>query len=369
MSRPLRMLLIHPGADVSTVDVFNGVNYGLKAVGVEVIPYRLDDRIDMAHKWLHIMWRQKNKVRKVHGADLLPKPTMVDTMYQAGIGALEMAHRHQVDVVFVVTAMLLHPDVIALMKRTGLRVVVLFTETPYDLESEVRVAKMVDGCWTTERSCVPAFTAVNPSSGYLRHAWHPEKHGINLPVATEPVPSHDVVFVGTGFSERVEWFNAIDWTGIDLGLYGVWNQRRMSAQVRGCLRARPLDNAYAAALYQRAKIGLNLYRTFTGWGGKRSGRKPVDGESLSPRAYELAACGVFHLSAYRAEVPEVFGDLVPTFRTPQEAETLIRHWLPDHVGRASIAAQLPACVAEASWVERAKTIVGDLQRLVLAQAA
>jgi hypothetical protein len=34
-----------------------------------------------------------------------------------------------------------------------------------------------------------------------------------------------------------------------------------------------------------------------------------------------------------------------------------------------VAAQLPACVAESSWVERAKTVLGDLSRLVHQQAA
>jgi spore maturation protein CgeB len=113
-------------------------------------------------------------------------------------------------------------------------------------------------------------------------------------------------------------------------------------------------------------VGLNLYRIY-----KRAHphKKPevVRGESLSPRAYELAACGVFHLSDYRSEVAEVFGDVVPTFTTATEAEALIRRWLPDDEGRANVAAQLPACVAEASWIARAKTVLGDLH-LLLRQA-
>jgi spore maturation protein CgeB len=92
-------------------------------------------------------------------------------------------------------------------------------------------------------------------------------------------------------------------------------------------------------------------------------------ESLNPRAYELAACGAFHLSTYRQEVEEVFGDLVPTFTTPLEAEALIRTWLVDPAGRAEIAAQLPACVAESSWRTRATTVIGDLQTLLQRRAA
>src|SRR6185369_10138735 len=180
--------------------------------------------------------------------------------------------------------------------------------------------------------------------------------------------SHDVVFVGSGFPERIDWFNAIDWTGIDLGLYGTWKGLGLKKQVKACIRMGQVNNEYAAGLYRRAKIGLNLYRTHQGWGANRT-RITTVAESLSPRAYELAACGAFHLSDYRAEVVEQFGDLVPTFTTPQEAAALIRLWLNDSDGRARVSAALPATVAEASWAERAKVVLGDLQTLLKLEAA
>jgi hypothetical protein len=207
----MKILLVHPGASWSTADVFSGLAYGLRQIGADVTYFRLDDRIEYAQKWLHTMQRKKNKDRKAAGLEPFPKPTRADVMYHAGVGALEMALRHKVDVVLVVSAMLLHPDVVILMKRAGLRVTVLFTESPYDIEAELKMAALVDGCWTNERTCVPAFAAVNPRSGYLPHAWHPEKHFRSARAIGE-IPSHDVVFVGSGFRERIAFFNAIDWT-------------------------------------------------------------------------------------------------------------------------------------------------------------
>lgn len=357
----MKVMILHPGASWSTADVYDGLSYGLQHHGVQVVPYRLDQRIGYAQRWLHTMWRQKKKLDPT-----LEKPKTHDVMYHAGVGALEMALRHRVDVVLVVSAMLLHPDVIVMMKRAGLRVVVLFTESPYDEEQEVRVAAMVDGCWTNERASVPKFLAVNPRAAYLPHAWHPDKHFVAARSIGE-LPSHDVVFVGSGFSERITWFNSIDWTGIDLGLYGTWKGLGLSKQVKASIRAAQVSNEMAASLYRRAKIGLNLYRTSKGWG--RGAPRIAHAESLSPRAYELAACGAFHLSESRAEVREVFGDLVPTFSTPTEAAALIRLWLTDATGRARVAAALPACVAEASWADRAKTVIGDLQTLLAQRAA
>jgi glycosyl transferase family 1 len=354
-TRPLRVLLCHPGASWATADVFDGLSYGLKHHGIFVEHYRLDTRIEASQRALYWLWRTKKKEQP----DLV-KPNVADVMYHAGVGALEMALRKQVDVVLVVSASLLHPDVVIMMKRAGLRVTVLFTESPYDHEQEMRIAAMVDGCWTNERTMVSAFRSVNPHAGYLAHAWHPGKHYVSA-LSVGDLPAHDVVFVGSGFAERVTWFNSIDWTGIDLGLYGTWKKLGLNKQVMACVKGDQVTNEMAAALYRRATIGLNLYRRSKGW-GKRAERI-THAESLSPRAYELAACGAFHLSEYRAEVPEVFGDLVPTFQTPTEAAALIRLWLQDPDGRARVAQQLPACVAESSWVQRATTVIGDLQTL------
>jgi spore maturation protein CgeB len=357
--RPLRTLICHPGASWATADVYYGLLHGLRAHGVECNQYRLDTRIPVSVNFLNAEYRRRRKTDKT-----LPKPNQADYMYHAGVGALEMALRLRVDVVIVVSAMLMHPDIVAMMKQAGLRVVVVFTESPYDEEKEIAFAKLVDGGWTNERTSVPKFRSVNPSFGYLPHGWHPEKHYVSSRAAGD-LPAHDVVFVGSGFAERITWFNSIDWTGIDLGLYGSWKDLGLKPEVMACVRSEPIVNEQTAALYRRAKIGLNLYRTLKGW-GQTAGR--ISGaESLSPRAYELAACGAFHLSEDRKEVKEVFGDLVPTFKTPTEAAALIRLWLKDDQGRARIAEQLPACVAEQSWVARAAIVLGDLQRLIYQQ--
>lgn len=347
-----RVLLIQPGPSFSTADVFDGLDYGLQAQGFMVMPYRLDQRITMAARWLKAMWRVKRKRQKD-----LAKPAGDDILYMASCDALNIALRYRVDVVVVVSATVFHPDVLVMMKRAGIRVVVLFTESPYD-DHELQIAGLkddgahvLDGCWTTERTAVSRFRDVNPNVWYLKHAWHPLKHSATAPMPD--VPAHDVVFVGSGFRERVEFLNAMDWTGIDLGLYGTWKDLGLKKELRSSIREGNVSNAYAAALYRRAAIGLNLYRHADG------------AESLNPRAYELAACGAFHLSSYRAEVPETFGDLVPTFTSPAECESLIREWMAQPKARAVTSLQLPTCVVEDSWIARAYSVANDLWSPVL----
>lgn len=356
-TRKLRLLLCHPGASWATADVYYGLLHGLKYHDVEVVPYRLDQRYEASKAALYWLWRTKKKADPT-----LPRPNHHDLSYHASIGALEMALRHHVDVVLVVSGMLLHPDVLLMMKQAGLRVTVLFTESPYDHEQEMRVAQMVDGGWTNERSVVAAFRTVNPRFGYLPHGWNPLVHRTDRPL-DDSVPQHDVVFVGTGFIERARWFNSIDWTGIDLGLYGSWEGVGLNAKVKACVKGGPIDNEQAVLLYRRAKIGLNLYRTSKGWG--KDAPSITHAESVNPRAYELAAVGTFFLSDVRSESIEVFGDTVPMFRSPIEAAALIRRWLADDAGRARMAAALPARVAEASWIHRTTTVLGDLRQLLM----
>jgi spore maturation protein CgeB len=336
----------------------------LKLHGVDIVDYALDARIARAQGWLHYNWRRAKKRNPA-----IPKPNVADVFFQAGHDALAMALYHDVDAVLAVSGMFLHPDVVVMMKRAHLRVFVLFTETPYDLAKELEMAKLVDGCWTNERSSVAAFQAVNPHSGYLSHAWHPERHQPGPQPIDATVVAHDVVFVGSGFPDRVAWLSAMDWTGIDLGLYGSWEGIRKGHRLKPFVRGAQTDNATTGALYRRAKIGLNLYRTKVGWG--RNTPTITHAESLNPRAYELAACGAFHLSSDRAEVAEVFGHRVPTFTTSQGASELLRLWLADDAarGRAKIASELPACVAESSWGTRATTVIGDLQTLLQRRAA
>jgi spore maturation protein CgeB len=351
----VKILLVSPGAAYSTADVEAGLRAGLEAHGVEIVRYRLTERISRSRDALGRAWKAAHKTHPE-----IPKPTVADVMYDAAVGIITMALRQAVDVVVVITAMFLHPDILVMLRRAGLRVVVLFTETPYDLEHELDVARVVTGCWTMERSAVEAFRAVNPRSGFLPAAWHPATHTPGAHPGDDQVRAHDVVFVGSGWPARMKWFESVDWTGIDLGLYGQWPRLGPRHPLRRYLVAdrelAPIDNATTAALYRRANIGLNLYRD-TG--------KPA--ESLNPRAYELAACGVFHVSTDRAEVRERFGDLVPIVNGDGAHVTaLLRSWLADPAGRARLAAALPATVADSTWTERARTMIGDLQGLLAA---
>lgn len=349
----MKLLVIQPGASNSTQDVFVGLTHALERQGHEVIPYLLDKRIDSMGAWLRWQWRKAGKPD--------PRPTPADILYLAGTPIFERALRTLPDWVIVISAMYVHPDVLIMLKRLGVPVAYVFTESPYDLEQELKVAPFAHVVFTNERSCVDAFREVNEHSYYLPHAYDPERHyPINL--VSDQVRSHDVCFVGTGFQERIDLLAAVDWSGIDLGLYGTWNLLGSRSSLRRFVHSKdPIPNSLAHQLYCRAKVGLNLYRTSKGFG--RHAERIQRAESLNPRAYELAAAGVFQVSDWRSEMLEVFRGNVAAFGSPFELGRVIRDALANDVWRETYSANAREAVKAHTFDARASLLVETLNRV------
>jgi hypothetical protein len=347
----MKLLLIHPGASFSTHDVYAGYLTALRAIGVECVEYRLDARIDTWGQFL----KHQHRTRKLGPVD------DAEVLHRAGMDILPQAVWHGVDGVLAVSAMYLRESAMALLKLAGIPLALMLTESPYDDEAQAHYGRWADVLFTNERTSVPYLSQFCRTVKYLPHAYDPYRHNPRLEV-DNAVPSHDVVFVGTGFRERRDLLAAVDWTGIDLGLYGQWDR---PGKIAPYVRGKIVSNEMAAQLYRKAKIGLNLYRTSKGWDGNDH---IAHAESLNPRAVELAACGVFTISDYRFEVPYVFGDLVPTFPTEASLgakaltlEATIRRFLRDEAGRTHHAAQLPDAVAHLTFEARAHDVVTTLR--------
>jgi spore maturation protein CgeB len=340
----VRVLLVDGGAPWATWDVYTGFLAGLRAAGHLVWEYALGARLDASHEWLEVL-RRKQAAAGGPLADVAPSPA--DEQHHASEGTLAKALRHEVDWVVVISGMFFHLDVAECLRRAGLRTAVVFTESPYDDDQQAKAAPYYDVCFTQERSSVDVLREANPATHYLPAAYDPETHWAGDLWGVE---GYDVVFVGTGFASRMDFLAGVDWSGIDLRLYGYWDDVPKRHPLAPYLHPGLVDNARTGRLYRNAKIGLNLYRD--------PGGAPA--QSLNPRAYELAADGTFTLSQPRAEVAEKFGPLVPTFTTPKELETLVRHFLKNGAARRDAASGLPARVAHDTYHHRAAQLVAHL---------
>lgn len=378
----MRLLVVHPGASFATVDVYNGMVPELRKLGVEVHEYDLGSRLELSGRFLNMVYRLGVK----HGAPKEQKYTSGDIVYKASIEILERALRFEVDGVLVFSGMYVAGDAFVLLNRAHVRTAVLLSESPYESDKEARILRWVDVAWTNERSSVRWLRQANPNVNYMPHAFNPAIHYPAVPEGDEDaewrrfgdqlsgrvaladetaevdVPAHDVVFVGSLFAERVDLLSQVDWSGIDLGLYGEWSGLPSRHKLRKHLAGGVVDNRYSAALYRKAKIGLNLYRESMGW-GKDAPRLPTGtAESMNPRTLELAACGCFQLSQWRSEIAETFGTSVPTFENVTEMERLIHYYLLAAGERKLRAHKALQAVQQHTFAARAQTIVNDLER-------
>lgn len=353
----MRLLLIDATADTSSRDYFDGYAAALKRAGVETYVYNANGRIGVAASWLDYCWQKGKRL----GEDR-PRPNALDTLYHAGIWSLEMALRLDPDWIIVVAGMYFSKLNMQLLRKASYpfsKMALMICDAPFDDNQIVNCLGLYDQIFVNEQASVPIYQQFNPEVTYLPACYDPERHhpAIEIPEGT---PSHDVLFVGSAFRERVDLLSAVDWTGIDFALYGSWSGLGSRSKLRQYVRGGPVSNDQAAQLYRAAKVCLNLHRS-------RLSSPPVPlppgmAKSLNPRAYELAACGAFTLSDRRDELPAVFGDLVPTFSTPKELEGLIRAYVPAEPLRRSVAARLPAAAAGHTYDARTATLLEVLGR-------
>ena len=166
-------------------------------------------------------------------------------------------------------------------------------------------------------------------TAYVPKAYRPSVH---CPGPSVPELECDLAFVGTAYRSRVDFFEAMDLSGLDVLLAGNWSELTEASHLYPFLAAGLddcLDNAKTVDVYRSARVGLNLYR--------REAQRPElsAGWSMGPREVEMAAIGLPFARDPRGE-----GDrelpMLPTFSSPAEASDIVRWFLahPDEAQKA-----------------------------------
>jgi spore maturation protein CgeB len=346
----VKVLLLWPAADYSTKDVAVGIRKGLIEAGVEVVDYRLSNRLDLALRAL-------TKPAKEGGEPVAPDPVNVALLASEALPF--QAAMHGVDWVLGVHGVGLHPAALVALRRIGVRIAWWFTEAPYEsnADRELHFASHVDVAFVNERTSVPLFQSVidqhHPGgvAHYLRHAYDPATHHPRDGADLSENERCDVLFVGTGFAERQHLFECCDWSGIKLHLGGLWLGVHPNYRLFENIKYPPIQNAELVRLYAGAKIVVNSHRD----GG--------NAESANPRVWEAAACGAFQISDYRQEIVDVLGDAVPTYApgVPWQFITQVRRFLADEPARRRLAALALDRVQGETFRARARTVVDALE--------
>lgn len=335
----MKILVVHPGAHYSVSDVYDGLCKGLAACGAEVGVVNLGDRLDM-YSGAHIS-KDGEWVRAFSREDAIKLAAKTIEV---------VCYEWWPDIVIIVTGSFISPEVWGVLARRPHHVVLWCTESPYEDDRQMQTARYVDTVIVNDPVNLNKFFNVNYRSWYLPHSYDPDRH---KPGRAAKGQGCDFAFVGTGFPSRIEFFEKVDWSGIDARFAGNWSLVTDDSPLFPLLIANRqdcLDNADTAKLYRSAKVSANLYRKETSDGGSS------DGWAMGPREVELAACETFFLREARGEGDEVL-PMLPTFTTPTEFEDLLRWWLAHPKERKSAAVQARAVIADRTFAETASRLL------------
>lgn len=341
----MKVLLVHPGPSFSVADVCTGLYGGLRANGADVRTLNLDDRLTF-YSSAHIP-NDRGRRKKW---DKAFNETGAVMMAAKGI---ELAcYEWWPDIVIIVSGMFVPAEVLAVLARRPHHVVLWCTESPYEDDRQARNAQLADSVFINDPLNLEQFRAVNPRTWYMPHSYDP---AIHHPGPVNPDYACDFGFVGTGFPSRIEFFEDVDWSGVDAKLAGHWRGLPDDSPLHKFLLDDDglcIDNADTAELYRSAKVGANLYRKeHTGQQGASA-----DGWAMGPREVELAACGSFFLREARPEGDDLF-DMLPTFSSPDDFGDQLRWWLARPDLRETAATAARAAIADRTFTNTAATLL------------
>lgn len=327
----MKILFVHAAADWSISDVSRGYRSALVRQGHEIVKdYWFSNRLKFFNAGVTAADSAEAATLSIHSISLGASEGVV----------IEAMYKDPDLVLFSGGGLGFHPNALWLLQKAGYKSAIIHTESPYEDDNQAYLSNLIDHTFTNDR-----WSAKARGWGYLPPSYDP---AIHRPTAPEPgEPACDVLILGTGWAERVKLLEQIDWTGIKLRILGMWPEITEGSPLFPFTEQRLIDNEDAPALYATAKICLNFHRHHP------------KAESLNPRAYELAACGCFQISDWRAELDEVFKGAVPIFdpARPQTLEALIRDYLADDDKRDALAARQCSLVQGETFDVRAARLM------------
>lgn len=341
--------MVHPGPAFSVADVYNGWRDAFRELGCDVHEAHLDTDLNVF---------SSAEFTNEHSGERA-KMFSLEAAWQMSMRSLYAeCFRTWPDVVFNVYGMMISPNVLRTIRGRGIKVATLFTESPYEDVTQLERAEVPNLVMVNDPTNLEAFQAVNPNAYYQPHCYRPDVH---KPGRVGEQFRSDFCFVGTGYKSRVEFLEAVDWTGIDATLAGHWRYLTPDSPLQSMLahdQEHCCDNTETVKLYRGTKISANLYRQEVEEGADHRGW------AMGPREVELAATGTFYLTEPRGENREVL-PMVPTFTEPGEFGDLIRHYLAHPRERNRIARQARSLVADRTFVNAARVFLNRLERLPL----
>lgn len=269
---------------------------------------------------------------------------------------LAAANRFWPDVILCTSGFFLQPWLLEILRARRHKIVMLFTESPYQDDFQLKAAAYADLTLLNDPVNIDKYRQVGPAE-YMPQAY---REKIHYPPPFGASPEYDFAFVGTGFPSRVAFFNQMDLGGLNVRLGGLWMDLPEDSQLRDWTaitddKGDCVDNHEVAGIYRRARTGINFYRR------EAEDGHAGEGWAVGPREVEMAASALWFARDGRPESDELF-PMLPAFTSPAEASDLIRWAIAHPDQRAEAALKARAAVADRTFTEHAKQLLRLLDR-------
>ena len=360
-------MIVHPGPQFSVHDVYAGWLEAFSDLGIKTVAYNMEDRIafyDSAYMYTGVHDSHGHGQFKKAFKD---KPAVIRL---AANGMMSSAYQFWPDLILVVSAFFVPLDTMDILRSRGHKVVLLFTESPYEDLRQLDQARHADLVMLNDPLRLPEYDAAGVRAVYMPHAYRPRLH---YPGPGDGDLETDFAFLGTGYPSRVEFFTRLiaagGFDGIDVTLGGNWQGCTDGDPVLKYLsheRSECVDNDLAVQIYRSAKMGLNVYRREAGYGIEDEDEiaKAAAGYGVAagPREIEMAACGLPFLRDPGPESDDLF-PMLPAFDSPEDAAGQLQWWIAHESEREKVAKQARAAVRHRTFTANAEQLLKYLDEL------
>lgn len=225
------------------------------------------------------------------------------------------------------------------LKTLGVQTAIWFVDDPYYSDDSGRIAPFYDHVFTHEMSTIPFYTDRGVTRlHYLPLAASPR---VFRPQRVGPAYHSDVCFIGTGFWNRIAFFDELIplIPGKRLVLIGgLWDRLRHFPKVAAFARLAGVGIEESALYYSGASLVLNMHRAPEDAAHNRN-TQGLPAYSVNPRTFEIAACGAMQLTDVRQDLDSFFtpGSEIETYRSSAELADKITYYLQQEEQRQRVA--------------------------------
>jgi len=249
------------------------------------------------------------------------------------------------------------------IRKLGIKTAIWFADDPYFTDETAAIAPHYDFVATHEQGCIDFYKSLGcPNVFYMPLAVNAE---LFRPQPVPPSYRSDVCFVGTGFWNRIRFFDRLApyLAGKKVVIAGgKWERMAKFRLLQNQIIGSGVPVEESIKYYNGAKIVINLHR---GWEHSEDNRnsRGIKGLSVNPRTYEIAACGAFQLTDVRQDLPLHYapGIDIATYNSPEELAGRIDYYLKHEDERRALAYNgLKRTLQQHSFVVRADQLLSRL---------